>query len=436
MNPETRRHTRLTKRPMRIALISYEYPVDTPAGGIATYTRQAAMLLHRRGHAVEVFAGSPERDAVLEDDGVRVHLVREPSRHDFAVTAGHRFAARHAEAPFDVVEAPELYSESRKILELAPGVPLVLRMHTPNLRIWKLSSVPRGWREIAADLWGQLHSLPWYLKRGHRIPDLRLVSPGIAHAQQQDMIENACAAQADRVVALFPGMGEFLTDVWRIPPERVVVLPNPFSPSPQLLEIPTGTCPDTVSFIGRLEVRKGILDWMKAIPMIAKRHPRARFRFVGAGSRLADGTDTADMLRASLGGFADRLEFTGAVPPDDIPREFARTGVVVAPSRWENYPYACLEAMAAGRAVVGSSAGGMAVMLEDGAGVLVPPGKPGQLAAAVSDLLANPGRQAQLGGKARAKVLADHQPDEIGSRMERVYQEAIGHRRALGPRAR
>ena len=46
---------------MRIAFISYEYPPDTAAGGIATYARQAAHMLRDRGHAVEVFAASPHR---------------------------------------------------------------------------------------------------------------------------------------------------------------------------------------------------------------------------------------------------------------------------------------------------------------------------------------------------------------------------------------
>ncbi|MFN9914476.1 MAG: glycosyltransferase family 4 protein, partial [Pirellulaceae bacterium] len=132
--------------------------------------------------------------------------------------------------------------------------------------------------------------------------------------------------------------------------------PNPFVPSQDLLQIPTGIYPTTISFIGRLEVRKGILNWMNAIPAIAKQYPTAEFRFVGATSQLADGTNTQDVLNRHLKEFAGRIEFTGAVHPSQIPQELARTGIVVIPSLWENYPYSCLEAMAAGRAVVGSSA--------------------------------------------------------------------------------
>ncbi len=419
---------------MRVALVSYEYPVDTPAGGIATYTHQAARLLSARGHEVEVFAGSPHREGRVERDGVLVHLIRETSRHDFAVGAGHRFTARHGERAFDVVEGPELYAETRKILELVPDIPLVIRMHTPNLTIWKLSVPPRGWSEVARDLLSQVRCLPWYWKRGHRLPGLRLVRPEIAFAQHHDIIENACTAKADRVVALFPGMQDFLTDIWGILPDRVVVLPNPFDPAPGLLDLPVGTNPDTVSFIGRLEVRKGILDWMKAIPLVLREHPQAKFRFVGAAGRTPDGEDVETRLRSELGEVQGCLEFTGAVAPDSMVAEYGKTGIVVAPSLWENYPYACLEAMAAGRAVIGGSAGGMSGMLAEGAGLLVTPGRPCELARAVCGLIGNQIKQMELGRRAREKVMADHDSERLGMGMERVYKDAIRNRRSLGSR--
>lgn len=419
---------------MRVALVSYEYPLDTPIGGISTYTYQAAHLLLSRGHNVEVFAGSRRRSCDVESEGIVVHLVRESSRYDFAIRIAYCLEACHLRDPFDVVEAPELYAESRKILELIPDIPLVIKMHTPNLTLWKLSVSSRRKREILFDLFQQIRNLPWYAAKRHRIPEIRLVRPDISYAQQFDMIENSCALSADRVVALFPGMRDFLTDVWRVPTQRVAVIPNPFVPSQDLLQIPTGIYPTTISFIGRLEVRKGILNWMNAIPAIAKQYPTAEFRFVGATSQLADGTNTQDVLNRHLKEFAGRIEFTGAVHPSQIPQELARTGIVVIPSLWENYPYSCLEAMAAGRAVVGSSAGGMAVMLADGAGILLKPGQPARLAKAVCKLLGDPLLQKRLGEKARAKVLADHQPALIGEYMEHVYQEAIIHRQTIGPR--
>lgn len=420
---------------MRIALVSYEYPLDSPLGGISTYTYQAALLLSSRGHEVEVFAGSLARDVEVESEGIRVHLVQEASRYDFAIRVAYCFERRHKAKPFDVVETPELYAESRKILELFPAIPLVVRLHTPNLMLWKLSVQPRSPREIIYDLVSQARNLSWHLRRGYKLPDIRLVRHEISHAQYCDIIENDCAKKADRVVALFPGMRDFATSIWHIPKDRVVVSPNPYSPSPALLSIPHDTFTNTISFIGRLEVRKGILSWLKAIPLIARKCPAARFRFVGRSSSLPDGRSMASYLKDKLHEFSDRLEFTGEVPPEQMPDQYAQTGIVVAPSLWENYPYACLEAMASGRAVVGSNLGGMALMLAEGSGILINPRNPRQLAKEVIFLLENPDHQKILGERARAKVCIDHNADCIGSQMEAVYLSAIQERRQSGPRA-
>jgi glycosyltransferase involved in cell wall biosynthesis len=136
-------------------------------------------------------------------------------------------------------------------------------------------------------------------------------------------------------------------------------------------------------------------------------------------------------LRPHLGS----IEFTGAVPRERIPEVLANTDVCVFPSRWENFPFVCLEAMAAARGIVGSSAGGMAEMLDGGrAGRLVPPWSPGRIAHAVLELLTDPILRTRLGNVARERVLAEYDPDRIGVLREASYVRAIQRRRARGPR--
>ena len=88
-----------------------------------------------------------------------------------------------------------------------------------------------------------------------------------------------------------------------------------------------------------------------------------------------------------------------------MPAEYSRVDICVFPSYWDNFPNVCLEAMAGARAVVGSSAGGMAEMLADGAGLLVEPRSPDQLADAVIRFLRSPELRRSCGEKARKVVL-------------------------------
>ncbi len=112
---------------------------------------------------------------------------------------------------------------------------------------------------------------------------------------------------------------------------------------------------------------------------------------------------------------------------------FRQMDITVLPSLWENFPNACLEAMAAGRGVVGSSAGGMAQQLDEGkVGLLVPPKHPEAIAEAVCTLLANPVLRQELGRKARERVLSEYSADRIGLLMEQSYEQAIRQQKAGG----
>src|SRR5262245_58881126 len=103
---------------MKIAFITYEYPPDTAYGGIATYVNQAATMLRRRGHQVEVFTSSPYRSGRECEDGVMVHRVRVTEQRDFSKPVGEVFAERHAEIEFDVLEGPEFYADAREAVRL------------------------------------------------------------------------------------------------------------------------------------------------------------------------------------------------------------------------------------------------------------------------------------------------------------------------------
>jgi glycosyltransferase involved in cell wall biosynthesis len=108
-----------------------------------------------------------------------------------------------------------------------------------------------------------------------------------------------------------------------------------------------------------------------------------------------------------------------------IPTQLALVDMCVFPSIWENFPNVCLEAMAAGRGVIGSSSGGMSDMLVDGAGKLIPPHSARAIAAAVLDWLVHPDARIAAGARARQRVLDCYNGPTIGARMEFTYHEAI-----------
>jgi glycosyltransferase involved in cell wall biosynthesis len=141
-------------------------------------------------------------------------------------------------------------------------------------------------------------------------------------------------------------------------------------------------------------------------------------------------------LEHQLHRYRSALEFTGGVPLDRIPTFLAMTDICVFPSIWESFGLVCTEAMSAGRAVVASSAGGMAELLDHGqVGRLVLPHHPDQIATAVLELLDNPALRMKLGQEARERVLSHYNLDCIGALQETSYERAIARRTKLGCRS-
>jgi glycosyltransferase involved in cell wall biosynthesis len=76
----------------------------------------------------------------------------------------------------------------------------------------------------------------------------------------------------------------------------------------------------------------------------------------------------------------------------------------VVPSEWEGQPLVVQEALRAGRPIVASRVGGIPDLTGDDGALLVPPGDPGELAAAVLAVLDDPGLAARLAAAARARA--------------------------------
>jgi glycosyltransferase involved in cell wall biosynthesis len=100
--------------------------------------------------------------------------------------------------------------------------------------------------------------------------------------------------------------------------------------------------------------------------------------------------------------------------------------VFAQPSQFENFSFAALEAMAAGRAVVITSTAGLAGFVEaHRLGEVIPPGDPVALARALSRFVADPSYAGEVGERARAVVRRELDPDRMAALREQVYCGAI-----------
>ena len=396
---------------MRIAVVSFEFAGISSGGGIGTYSRNLAEMLTQRRHEVEVFTAGASGGRADESVCACVHHIGS-DRRSFADQVASEFARSHSERSFDVVEGPEYGADASEIGRRFPETPLVVKLHTPASLISEIGATYR------APLW-RLRFAAGALRRG------RL--PSWPPASEQSNLERDHARAADVVTGPSRAILSRFAGEWGLAPDRLMFVPNVFQVRADLQEIDPRTRTGRTTFLGRLEVRKGVIELASAIPLVCRELPGASFRFIGRSLPMPDRRrEVKDIMLERIGKWRDRVEFIDAVPYEQIPAFLADTDLCVYPSVWENFPNVCLEAMAAARGVIGSSAGGMAEMIDHGrTGLLVPPRNPRAIAEAILELLRDPERRMAMGRAAREHVLTAYSPDVIGPLQEASYERAI-----------
>jgi glycogen(starch) synthase len=162
----------------------------------------------------------------------------------------------------------------------------------------------------------------------------------------------------------------------------------------------------TICYVGRMEARKGVFEWIEAVIALARERPGLRFEFIGADTDLVSGSSGVRDAVASRLPNELRLavSFLDALPRAELLARLSQARIVVVPSRWENFPNTCLEAMSTGVPVLASSEGGMVEMIQDGVtGWIATGASPHSLAAGLRRALDTPAAQIAAMGRAAAE---------------------------------
>jgi len=232
---------------------------------------------------------------------------------------------------------------------------------------------------------------------------------------------------ADAVTAMNADMADRLVALGA-PAERVHVLPMGADvDTVRAAATEAERVPGRIVFVGRLVEKKGVAVLLDALRLLEP----------GGWSLevVGDGPERAD-LEARAAGLP--VTFAGSQSRPTVARAYARAEIAVVPSvpassgDQDGLPVSLLEAMAAGCAVVGSRIPGIdAAVLDGDSGLLVPPGDPAALAAALAELLADPDRRAKLGAAASTRA-DDFSVDAAGHRYCALLRAVVGQVAVLG----
>jgi len=184
---------------------------------------------------------------------------------------------------------------------------------------------------------------------------------------------------------------------------------------------------DGIVCVASLTARKGHAHLIDALALLAPQHASVRLDLVGDGPER----DRISM-RARDRRVAHRVRLLGARPSQDVRATLADARVFVLPSvrvpsgRMEGIPVALMEAMASGVPVVATRLSGIPELVEDGVtGLLVAPGDPSALAAAIARLLEDEVLVADLTRRARERVERSFSLTGEAERLGDLFAQSI-----------
>jgi glycosyltransferase involved in cell wall biosynthesis/GT2 family glycosyltransferase len=350
---------------MRICLVSKEVAPFWGAG-IGVYVSLMARAWAAAGHEVHVLS---EPHAGLLEDGPRTH--KGVRFHTVDTTAGqctldgfrcplerHSMAAHeklgelHQKHPFDYIEFPDFGGEgwlslkARRTLGSYDGAVMAIRLHTPLADCIELNADAMLDRETA----------------------LILAIEGQA-MRDADALISPCASLLENVRRRYgPDVAEDRTPGFVVPYAFDMASVEELGKGPaERYERPT------ILFYGRAERRKGVHLLVPAAQQLMDEGLDFDVRFIGGDTMTgpACGSMRRHLEKLASRAHEDRFRFDPPRPRVELGPAIRGATACCFPSLWENYPNVCLEAMALGKLVVGSNAGGMSEQIEDGvAGLL------------------------------------------------------------------
>lgn len=396
---------------MRVLMLSWEYPPHV-VGGLGKHV--AELLPAQAGLGLEVhlvaprFAGGESRERI---GPAVVHRVEpaaqgEANFYTFAWQTNlmlEEYASRlwSELGGFDIIHAHDwLVAFSACALKRVYHAPLVATIHATERG--------RGRGELHGDQSRAINDVEWWL-----------------------------TYEAWRVICCSQYMAEEVRGYFGTPADKIDVIPNGVDPTPfqrwegadlsafrAMYALPEEKI---VFYVGRIVYEKGLETLVRAVPLVLKDFPLAKFVIAGTGPHL----EPAQRLAWELG-VGPKVLFTGRISDDDRNRLFKVADCAVFPSLYEPFGIVALEAMAAKCPVVVSEVGGLKEVVRHAeTGITVYPGNPESVAWGILHTLQHPEWTRLRVENAYHTVLEEYNWPRIAGLTMGVYQRVVEERRRV-----
>jgi phosphatidylinositol alpha-1,6-mannosyltransferase len=255
--------------------------------------------------------------------------------------------------------------------------------------------------------------------------------------------------RADAVLSNSDFTRDTLVDLLGVEPGRIALTYPTVDEARFRPNLPAGDLRDSIGVgadrklilsVGRIMLRKGFDNVIRALPALVERGIDAHYAVIGIGSHLEHLRNLAREI-----GVEDRVHLLGHVSYEDLPRWYCAADVFAMPNRdiggdTEGFGLVFLEAASAGRPSLAGIAGGTGSAVVDGVtGIRVDGERVDAIAEGLARLLTDRETAEQMGRNGRARVLEyyTHQRrvDQLRQLASRGRYHGTGRSQALPSRS-
>ena len=254
-------------------------------------------------------------------------------------------------------------------------------------------------------------------------------------------IEKRLCQSADRIIATNPQERDDLVELYHTDPFKITIIPcgvnlDLFTPLDQLSskeEIAFAKDDFLITFVGRLEERKGVDTLLEAVHLLD--NPRIQVVIVGGPPSKKPFLSWSELAEPPFSDYARLIEefgidkqvtFTGGKPQSELAKYYSAADITVIPSYYEPFGMTAIEAMACGSSVLASRVGGLqSTVKENLVGALFEPKNAAQLAEKIKIIFDQPAMNAEMRKNTRPYVEEYFSWKSVARSIAEVYQELI-----------
>lgn len=380
---------------MRIAFLTPEFVTEKKFdGGLANYLHRVTVALKKAGHDPEIFVAT-DRDEDIDFEGIRIHRSMTFRPRDqrimrlfkrffrtrwfrswevicVANALAKSLRLRHASDPFDVVQASDFLATGLRIPRDA-GFPLITRLsyYSPLLR--EAYGYPPSIDRTLAEYLEERS-----IRHSHRV-----------YCPSSSLAAEVAARLHIKVDTINP---------------PVCIEIEPHLEDASLHERILDGAPSYVLFFGRICRPKGVYTLAEAMRGVLAERPHLRWVLAGREDPPGIVQELKDIVRDC----AQQVIHLNSVPHTQLYPLIRNAVCVALPSRIDNFPNTCLEAMMLGQIVIGTHGTGFDDLITDNVdGFLVRRDAPAELEATVRrviDLPADESARVRMAAKEKTKL--------------------------------